>query len=109
MKRTMLLFCTAILLICFLCGCVALPGENTSYPNGSKIPDDSSVKEPDDVKAEDAALTALQKRINQSGSVVGIAFIGYVDSGTSEVDLRTYLQAAKREKNIPVSRTQYFA
>lgn len=101
MKRTMLLFCTAILLICFLCGCVALPGENTSYPNGSKIPDNSSVKEPDDVKAEDAALTALQKRINQSGSVVGIAFIGYVDSGTSEVDLRTYFASSETGKAYP--------
>ena len=38
MKRKLLLFCTAIFLICFFSGCVVLPGNNTSDSDGSKIP-----------------------------------------------------------------------
>ena len=101
MKRIALLFCTVILFVCSLCGCMVLPGENTSYPEGSKIPEDSSDKKPDDANTEDVALTALQKEIHQTGSVVGIAFIGYVDSESSEVDLRTYFTNSETGKEYP--------
>lgn len=50
MKRKLLLFCTAIFLICicFFSGCVVLPENNTSDTDGSKIPGGSSVTtEPD--------------------------------------------------------------
>ena len=74
MKKTALLVCAVILLVCSLCGCVNLPGKN---PGGDKTPGGSTVKDPDGKGTEDAAFTALQKKIAQSGSAVAIAFIGY--------------------------------
>ena len=101
MKRTTLLLCTAILLVCSLYGCAALPGENTSYPDRSKSSDNSAIGESDDANAEDAALTVLQKEISQNGSVVGVAFIGYVDSDSSEVNLHTCLASSETGKEYP--------
>ena len=123
MKRKALMFCIATLLACSLCGCVALPEENPSYPDGSQISNASSVPapestsesapesnpesnlesnpEPDNTNSEDTALTALQKEINQSGSAAGIAFIGYVDSESSEVDLRAYYASSETGKAYP--------
>lgn len=47
MKRKALMFCIATLLVCSLCGCVALPEENPSYPDGSQISNASSVPAPE--------------------------------------------------------------
>ena len=102
MKRTVLLFCTSILLACSLCGCKILPGKNSSYPDGSRLPDGSSVnKEPDGANDEDPALTALQQKINYHSKGAGIAFIGYVDSESSEVDLRACFASSETGKEYP--------
>ena len=102
MKRTVLLFCTSILLACSLCGCKILPGKNSSYPDGSRLPDGSSVnKEPDGANDEDPALTALQQKINYHSKGAGIAFIGYVDSESSEVDLRACFTSSETGKEYP--------
>ena len=98
MKKTTLLVCAVILLVCSLCGCVNLPGKN---PGGDKTPGGSTVKDPDGKGTEDAAFTALQKKIAQSGSAVAIAFIGYVDSESSEVDLRAYYAGSETGKAYP--------
>ena len=98
MKKTALLVCAVILLVCSLCGCVNLPGKN---PGGDKTPGGSTVKDPDGTGTEDAAFTALQKKIAQSGSAVAIAFIGYVDSESSEVDLRAYVAGSETGKEYP--------
>ena len=98
MKKTALLVCAVILLVCSLCGCVNLPGKN---PGGDKTPGGSTVKDPDGTGTEDAAFTALQKKIAQSGSAVAIAFIGYVDSESSEVDLRAYYAGSETGKAYP--------
>ena len=98
MKKTALLVCAVILLVCSLCGCVNLPGKN---PGGDKTPDGSTVKDPDGTGTEDAAFTALQKKIAQSGSAVAIAFIGYVDSESSEVDLRAFVAGSETGKEYP--------
>ena len=98
MKKTALLVCAVILLVCSLCGCVNLPGKN---PGGDKTPGGSTVKDPDGKGTEDAAFTALQKKIAQSGSAVAIAFIGYVDSESSEVDLRAYYAGSETGKAYP--------
>ena len=61
MKRRLLLFCTAIFLICFFSGCVVLPGNNTSDSDGSKIPGGSSVTtEPDGAESNDISSQLLQ-------------------------------------------------
>ena len=101
MKRRVTVFCTAILLACFLCGCVALPGGNTLSSDGNRISDGSSVGEPDDSNAEDAALTALRQKINYHSKGAGVAFIGYVDSESSEVDLRAYYAGSETGKAYP--------
>ena len=101
MKKTALVFCTVMLIICSLCGCAVLPEQNTSTPAGSKNPCDSSVTDPGDTDSEEIALMALQKQINQSGSVAGIAFIGYVGSESSEVDLRAYFASSETGKAYP--------
>ena len=108
MKRKALLLFAVIILVCSLCGCVVLPGEKNPYPDGTDTSADSSVKDTDDTDdtdddttADDASLTALQTEINQSGSVAGIAFIGYVDSESSEVDLRAFYAGSETGKAYP--------
>ena len=101
MKRKALMFCTIILLVCSLYGCMALPGEKPSYPDGSQTTEDSSVKEPDDVNAEDAALTALRQKISYYSKGAGVAFIGYVDSQSTEAELRSYITDGKAGKSYP--------
>lgn len=102
MKRKLLLFCTAIFLICFFSGCVVLPGNNTSDSDESKIPGGSSVTtEPDGAEPNDISLETLQKEISQSSIAVGVAFIGYVNSESSEADLRAYLGGSETGKKYP--------
>ena len=101
MKKVFCLFFTAVLLVCFLCGCSVLPEKAPSYPDGSRIPDGGSVKAPDDSNTEDPALTALQQKINHHGKGAGVAFIGYVDSESSEVDLRAYYAGSETGKAYP--------
>lgn len=101
MKKVFCLFFTAVLLVCFLCGCSVLPGEKTSYPDESRISGSSSVKQPSNTNVEDPALTALQQKINYHSKGAGVAFIGYVDSESSEVDLRAYTASSETGKVYP--------
>lgn len=101
MKKVFCLFFTAVLLVCFLCGCSVLPGEKTSYPDESRISGSSSVKQPGNTNVEDPALTALQQKINYHSKGAGVAFIGYVDSESSEVDLRAYTASSETGKVYP--------
>ena len=101
MKKVFCLFFTAVLLVCFLCGCSVLPGEKTSYPDENQVSDGSSPKEPDNTNAEDPALTALRQKINYQSKGAGVAFIGYVDSESSEVDLRAYYAGSETGKAYP--------
>ena len=101
MKKVFCLFFTAVLLVCFLCGCSVLPEKAPSYPDENQVSDGSSMKEPDSTTAEDPALTALQQKINYNGKGAGVAFIGYVDSESSEVDLRTYYASSETGKAYP--------
>ena len=87
--------------VCFLCGCSVLPEKAPSYPDGSQVSDGSSLKEPDSTTAEDPALTALQQKINYNSKGAGVAFIGYVDSESAEIDLRTYYASSKTGKEYP--------
>ena len=102
MKRKLLLFCTAIFLICFFSGCVVLPENNTSDSDESKIPGSSSVTtEPDGAEPNDISLDALQNKISQNSIAVGVAFIGYVNSESTEADLRAYLAGSETGKKYP--------
>lgn len=46
---------------------------------------------PEPIPYEELSLELLQDEIMQSGNKVGLAFLGYVDSQSSEVDLHDYL------------------
>ncbi len=101
MKKVFCLFFTAVLLVCFLCGCSVLPGEKISYPDENQVSDGSSPKEPDSTNAEDPALTALRQKINHHSKGAGVAFIGYVDSQSTEAELRGYIAEGKVGKSYP--------
>lgn len=101
MKKVFCLFFTAVLLVCFLCGCSVLPEKKPSYPDESQASDGSSLKEPDSTNAEAPALTALQQKINHHSKGAGVAFIGYVDSQSTEVDLRAYYAGSETGKAYP--------
>lgn len=101
MKRRIMMFCTAALLACFLCGCSVLPERNPSYQDESRSFDGNSDKATDDSNTEDDALTALQQNINYHSAGAGVAFIGYVDSESSEIDLRIYYESSETGKNYP--------
>ena len=101
MKRISSMFCTALLLSGLLRGCMGLPGNNILDPDNGNITDGSSVTEPDNTKTEDSALTALQQKINYHSKGAGVAFIGYVESGSSEIDLRAYYASSETGKEYP--------
>ena len=101
MKKVFCLFFTAVLLVCFLCGCSVLPEKKPSYPDESQASDGSSLKEPDSTNTEAPALTALQQKINHHSKGAGVAFIGYVDSQSTEVDLRAYYAGSETGKAYP--------
>ena len=101
MMKVFCLFCTAVLLVCFLCGCSVLPEKTPSYPDESQVSDGGSMKEPDSTNAEDTALTALQQKINYHSKGAGVAFIGYVDSQSTEAELRSYITDGKVGKSYP--------
>ena len=77
-------------LLCFalLAGCALKPDPNVDLP---KVSDAES----DDMKEEDSELAVLRKNILDSESNIGVAFIGYVDSESTEADLYTYLAASE--------------
>ena len=100
-KGIISLFCTVILLSCFLCGCAVSPGDNSSCSGGEKLPVDGSVKQPNNTNADKTALTALRQKINYHSKGAGVAFIGYVESGSSEIDLRAYYASSKTGKAYP--------
>ena len=101
MKKVFCLFFTAVLLVCSLCGCVVLPEKKASYPDESQIPGSSSVKQPKNTNAEDVALKTLQQKINYHSKGAGVAFIGYVDSQSTEAELRSYITDGKVGKTYP--------
>ena len=101
MKRKLLLFCTAILLTCFLNGCAVFPDNNTSGPDGNKISSGSSVTEPNGTVTEDPDLALLQDEICYSGGSAGVAFIGYVDYESTEADLYNYLKDSETGQLYP--------
>lgn len=72
-----------------------------SYPDESRISGSSSVKQPNNTNADEAALTALRQKINYHSKGAGVAFIGYVESGSSEVDLRAYYASSETGKAYP--------
>ena len=75
--------------------------KNPSYPDESRISGSSSVKQPNNTNADEAALTALRQKINYHSKGAGVAFIGYVESGSSEIDLRAYYASSKTGKAYP--------
>ena len=102
MKRVLLLFCTAILITCFFSGCVLLPDGRKEVTDGSSgmginsTETDSLTTDSSETKTSD--LKALQQKISQSGGIVGVAFIGYVNSESTEEALRTYLTDSESGK-----------
>ena len=86
----------AVWLLCFalLEGCALKPDPNVDLP---KVSDAES----DDMKEEDSELAVLRKNILDSESNIGVAFIGYVDSESTEADLYTYLAASETGQKYP--------
>ena len=78
-----------------------MPEKSPSYPDESRISGSSSVKQPNNTNADEAALTALRQKINYHSKGAGVAFIGYVESGSSEIDLRAYYASSKTGKAYP--------
>ena len=78
-----------------------MPKKNPSYPDESRISGSSSVKQPNNTNADKTALTALRQKINYHSKGAGVAFIGYVESGSSEIDLRAYYASSKTGKAYP--------
>ncbi len=101
MKKIPILFCTAILLICFLSGCIELSEDGKLDIDLNKILSDISVVESDDTETVDSDLEKLRVMLGKSDSIVGVAFIGYVDSQSTEDDLYTYLENSETGKAYP--------
>lgn len=56
---------------------------------------------PEPIPYEELSLELLQDEIMQSGNKVGLAFLGYVDSQSSEVDLRDYIMHSDAGSKYP--------
>ena len=71
-------------------------GQETPYPEYTEDPE---YQEP--IPYEELSLELLQDEILQSGNKVGLAFLGYVDSQSSEVDLRDYIMYSDAGRAYP--------
>ncbi len=114
MMKVFCLFCTAVLLVCFLSGCEITIRTGSSDPDSGSLTDSSA---PDSSAPDSSApagsgdgsepgnrysgLEALQQKINYRSKGAGVAFIGYVDSESSEVDLRAYYASSETGKAYP--------
>ena len=94
MKRVFLLFCTGILLLCFVSGCAQPPGGSTSKPDKSQNSVSSPAASPEPSTPELSGLAALREEINQNRNI-GAAFIGYVHSQSTEEELFRYLSESE--------------
>ena len=103
MKRVFWLLCAGILMVCFLCGCEITIRTGSSDPDSS-APDSSAPagsgggSEPGN---RYSGLEALQQKINYHSKGAGVAFIGYVKSQSTEVDLRAYYASSETGKAYP--------
>lgn len=81
--------------------CGPRPVPDSKFPTPSSdsgemiFPDDSEPTEQEPIPGDELVLEVLQDEIRQSGNMAGLAFLGYVDSRSSEMDLRDYLQGSK--------------
>ena len=74
-------------------------GEETPEPEYPEYIEEPEYPEP--IPYEELSLELLQDEIIQSGNKVGLAFLGYVDSQSSEVDLRDYLMHSDAGRAYP--------
>lgn len=95
MKRVLLLLSILLLFTAFLVGCECFSKHYYTYQSFGVYKETENSTDKDTVKTEDTAFSNLKEMISQSGNAVGIAFIGYVDSDSSEVDLRTCFASSK--------------
>ena len=92
------------LLVSALSGCAALealkalqkdPDNGTTQTDGAGGKDPTGLEDQADgeeiIPLEELSLEMLQEEIIQNGGSAGIAFIGYVDSQSTEADLREYV------------------
>mgnify|MGYP004560453097 FL=1 len=94
MKRVLLLS-ILLLFTAFLVGCECFSKHYYTYQSFCVYKETENSTDKDTVKTEDTAFGNLKEMISQSGNVVGIAFIGYVDSDSSEADLRSCFASSK--------------
>lgn len=73
--------------------------EETLEPEYPEYIEEPEYLEP--IPYEELSLELLQDEIMQSGNKVGLAFLGYVDSQSSEVDLRDYLMHSDAGREYP--------
>ena len=74
-------------------------GEETPEPEYPEYIEEPEYSE--QIPYEDLSLELLQDEILQSGNKVGLAFLGYVDSQSSEVDLRDYIMYSDAGSKYP--------
>ena len=74
-------------------------GEETPEPEYPEYIEEPEYPEP--IPYEELSLELLQDEIMQSGNKVGLAFLGYVDSQSSEVDLRDYIMYSDAGSKYP--------
>lgn len=74
-------------------------GEETPEPEYPEYIEEPEYPEP--IPYEELSLELLQDEIMQSGNKVGLAFLGYVDSQSSEVDLRDYIMYSDAGRAYP--------
>ena len=85
----------------------AAPATPSPAPAGQETPCPEYpeyIEEPEyseQIPYEDLSLELLQDEIMQSGNKVGLAFLGYVDSQSSEVDLRDYIMHSDAGSKYP--------
>lgn len=73
---------------------------DSAEPSAIQRPEEEMESEP-----EDSTLTVLQNEICQSGDVAGVAFIGYMSSDSSEMDLRDKIAHSDIGKKYPFLNT----
>lgn len=121
MKKSLKMLFIVCFCFLFIAGCTANPTGNTSdvsnNPSGkssvtesensektsvetSKETSEENSKESSEEK-DDPTLSALRETIRKNDSMVGVAFVGYVNSESTEKDLSDYLKNSACAKKYP--------
>lgn len=101
MKKIFCLIFSFCFCFAFLAGCTSKPSVNTETETDSDSDKSSNAVSVNQTEKEDALLLELRNSIRENDCMLGVAFIGYVNSEGTDEDMHDYLANSACAKAYP--------